>query len=73
LLGLFLNPEDGGDVSLLSIACPSQDIPEDRILNCHRCDNFKSIIILAQKPEGKRHLERTGCRWKGNIKIVLRI
>jgi hypothetical protein len=28
--------------------------------------------ILVEKPEGKRSLGRTGCRWVDNIKIDLR-
>jgi hypothetical protein len=35
-------------------------------------ENLKAYRVLVGKPEGKRLLGRTNCRWEDNIKIYLR-
>jgi hypothetical protein len=49
LLGLFLNPEDGGDMSLRDVGWLSTNYttlyPEDRTLHNHFRENLKSIAV----------------------------
>jgi hypothetical protein len=35
-------------------------------------EKWNAYRIFVGKPEGKRPLERTGCRWVNNIKMDLR-
>jgi hypothetical protein len=48
LLGIFFDPEDGGDIFLRNIGWLSMAtlryIPEDSILHNHCCENLKSYI-----------------------------
>jgi hypothetical protein len=35
-------------------------------------DKKNSYSLLMEKPEGKRRLGKTRCRWEGNIKTCLK-